>query len=94
MTHADELMYLFPIPLMTDFNEEENHVAKMMTEMWTNFAIEGYGDVMETHQLDTQLDTQLVRREQMSEQRTLPRYGEGGTSTRAHVLYVPHPWLM
>ena len=42
MTHADELMYLFPIPLMTDFNEEEDRVAKLMTDMWTNFAMELY----------------------------------------------------
>ena len=40
VTHADELMYLFPIPLMTDFNEEEERVSKMMTDMWTNFAME------------------------------------------------------
>ncbi|KAF0290971.1 Carboxylesterase 1C [Amphibalanus amphitrite] len=40
VTHADELMYLFPIPLMTDFNDEEKHVSQMMTDMWTNFAME------------------------------------------------------
>ena len=39
MTHADELIYLFPFPLMTGLNEEETRVSHTMTDMWTNFAI-------------------------------------------------------
>ena len=39
VTHGDELIYLFPFPLMTGLNEEETHVSRTMTELWTNFAI-------------------------------------------------------
>ncbi|XP_037075338.1 carboxylesterase 1C-like [Pollicipes pollicipes] len=41
VTHANELIYLFPIPLMSTLNAEETQVSDTMVEMWTNFAFEG-----------------------------------------------------
>jgi len=38
VTHADELIYLFPMPLMSLLPPKDRHVSDMMVEMWTNFA--------------------------------------------------------
>ncbi|XP_043205627.1 carboxylesterase 1C-like [Amphibalanus amphitrite] len=58
VTHADELIYLFPFPLMTGLNEEETQVSHTMTDMWTNFAI---------HHDPTPANSGLTRWPQVSE---------------------------
>ncbi|XP_077292013.1 juvenile hormone esterase-like [Arctopsyche grandis] len=39
--HSDDLLYLFPYPYTSPLNEQDTEIAKLISDLWTSFAING-----------------------------------------------------